>query len=126
MSAPAWLADLVARRQRRLGLCEWQIEVEVSPTPGGSATNRANTLTTPARSYALLTFREDLADDAATVQTIDHELLHVAHARVTQFVRGVLIPELTPASQALARQAYRDVMEPFIDRLATVLADAKD
>lgn len=125
MSAPApeWLTALVARRQRRLGLDAWSIEVAVSPTPGGSASNRANTNATPARNAALLTFRDDLEqDDAGIVQTVDHELGHIAHSRIDQYVRGVLIPELLPGAQAMARQMYRNVMEPYIDALADVTA----
>jgi hypothetical protein len=119
---PEWLAALVARRQRRLGLCAWRITVEVSPTPDGSSGNRASTVTTPARNAALLTFRDDLADDGAIVQTVDHELWHVWHSRIDQHVRTVLIPELVPAAQAMARKAYRDLMEPCIDALADVTA----
>jgi hypothetical protein len=121
--APEWLVTLVARRQRRLDLGAWHIKVEVSPTPGGSADNRASTNVTPGRNTATLTFRDDLAeDDPGLVQTIDHELGHVAHSRIDQYVRETLIPELAPGAQAMARVWYRNIMEPYIDALADVTA----
>lgn len=120
--APEWLVALVTRRQHRLNLDAWHIEVELSPTPNGSAGNRACTNVTAHRNYALLTFRDDMEDDGRIVQTIDHELGHVAHSRIDQYVREVLILELPPAAQAMARKMYRDVMEPFIDALADVTA----
>jgi hypothetical protein len=123
--APEWLSALVARRQRRLRLAEWRIEVEVSPTPNGSATTRACTVVTATRNYALLTFRDDLAKDVPDiVQTVDHELGHVAHGRIDQYVRDVLIAALpTKAARDQAYATYAAVMlEPFIDRLADVTA----
>lgn len=124
--APEWLVALVTRRQHILGLDAWHIEVEVSPTPNGSDGNRASTSATPARNHALLTFRDDLAQDGEIVQTIDHELGHVAHSRIDRYVREVLIPELAPAAQTMARRMYRDVMESYIDALADVVSTLEE
>lgn len=119
---PPWLVDLVAERQRRLRLLDWDICVAVSPEPDGSAGNRASTVCVPVRNYAEVTFRDDLPDDPEAVQTVDHELLHIAHARIDQHVREVLIPRIPKAARGLAYDTYRAlVMEPFIDSLATAL-----
>lgn len=118
---PKQLEALVSEWQARMGLDHWRISVEVS-----SEREDYFAATAPSEQYrtASIKFDPDFAAKRPeeAVQTIVHELLHIAMRDVDSAVEAATA-ELHPAAAGQASKRYTHAVEGFVDALAVAITN---
>lgn len=116
---PDWLVDVIAfYAKEHLGLMEYRICVYLERCVGDNSYIRAQCSHDEDLNTATLTFRDDIVDEEAWHQTIIHELLHVKHGRIDQYVELGLIPNLPKDARKLGWTTYLHTYESYTNHLA--------
>lgn len=115
---PAWVREYVRDLRDILHIGNWHISITSALCAGDDPDTMALVEPAPDINTALIIFRADIEDNPAWRQAVAHEVLHIAHARIDHLVRENIIKLLPGDAQRLAREAYRQALESFIDALA--------
>lgn len=115
---PQWAEEFVQRWAQRLNLEHWEIRLRMALSVDGDEYCKALCEQYCDINLAIITIRADAGDEAEWRVSLLHEMLHVAHARVDNYVNNAAIPEMGEGQQDFARELYRQIYEPFVDRLS--------
>jgi hypothetical protein len=115
---PGWVTTYVAAWKDRLPLHDWTIRVTCARLINDDPFVLACTTQYTNLNEAHIEIRSDCADTVLWRQTIIHELLHVVHARVDQFVGSVF---LTLPPKDILEETYSNMVESMIDHVASTL-----
>lgn len=118
---PDWVQPYVLYWRKILRLEHIEVRTKQTLAPHGASDSAGSAVNWPAYNIAWLEFRADIEDEKEWRETVIHEVLHVAHARVDAVVWNMLLPRLNHDAQEIGREAYRQAMESFIDSLAGTL-----
>src|SRR5690242_16412041 len=118
---PAWLEHYVAHWQARLDLHEWTMEILINTVVCGDEATRGACCRDQDHNRCALVFRADIADTLAWRETVIHELVHVAMARIDDVVENAIAMTLPKPARTLAWKIYRQPIESFVARLAAAL-----
>jgi len=118
---PDWVKSFVILWRDRLYLHQWTFRLTQELCVDGDEHVMASMSSTPAYNDAHMRIRADIEDTPEWRQIIVHEIMHTAHARIDAVVSDMIIPGLGESARPLAREAYRQVVEPFIESIADTL-----
>jgi len=121
LTLPAWAERYIRIWRERLLLEHWAIKAYINLCVHDDPEARGGCTADSHRNTANIALRADLEDEKEWRQTIIHEMVHVAHAQIDHAIECVIIPELPIEAQELAKNAYRQHMESFVDLLAITL-----
>ena len=106
-----------------LGLTEWNISICIEYAIDDDAGILGMCTQQPSTNYAQVSFRGDIADTEHWHTTIIHELLHIKHSRIDDYLREVAFDALPPKMSNIVNKTYVNVVyEPFIHDMAYYLA----
>lgn len=115
-----WLYDAVGFYAQFFGLSEWEIEVKVERVLNSDEYVIGSCKTHPSINHARIKFRDDIENTVEWHEVILHELFHVAHGRIDNYLEQIVFP-LTGNEQT--NDTYCSVVyEPFIHALAKNLS----
>lgn len=121
LAPPKWLSDTVYEWLQRLHMQEWKVGVQLALVMQGNPDTLALCEQYPDINYARITFRADVEDTPAWHETIAHELLHVKHSRIDNYLERTVFPSL--ADQEFGYRVYASFYEPYIDAMAKALVE---
>ncbi len=121
LTVPGWVNDKVAKWADRLSMQEWTIGVQIAVVLDDNPDCRGLAEGQPDINYGCITLRADIEDTRDWEVTIVHELLHIKHTRIDNYIDEIVIPNLNGVSMGFAWQCYKKVMEPFIHGMAESL-----
>jgi hypothetical protein len=117
LTVPGWVSSYADMWITRLSLEGWQLTfcldrvVNDNPACMGLCERKAN------YNAAVITLRADIEDTQEWRKVLLHELLHVAAARVDNYVENAIIPDMYETGQTIARRGYTQHMESHIQNL---------
>jgi len=120
-NVPEWVKSYILCWADRLHLEEWEIVARLELCVNDDPSVRAAISVTNNIHHASIVFRADIEDTPEWQRTVIHEMLHIKHEPICQMVREVILLELERPTRRLADDAYRNVMEQFIDSQTMLL-----
>ncbi len=123
LTVPAWLNEKTAQWLDRLSMREWNVGIQIAVVLDDNPECRGFAIEQPDINFGLITLRADIEDTRDWEVTLVHELLHIKHSRIDNYIDEVVAPNLNGVSMGFAWQCYKKVMEPFIQSMAEVLVD---
>jgi len=118
---PSWVSTWVTYWRDKLYLHPWTIHLYPELVVANSATCEAAATNDSAYYSANIHIRADIEDTRDWRETLIHEVLHVAHARIDDVVAQALIDNLPGDAQPIAKEMYRQALEGFIELTAKSL-----
>ena len=118
---PLWAEMYMREWLTKLNLNHWQVTLLVDRCPGGDVNTLANVHIQPDINTAVITLRVDLEINDDWHVAIIHEVLHIAHGRIDNFLERIVFPDTGAYSETSLKKAYLQYMESYIEGLAVSL-----
>lgn len=127
LPVPKWVQEFIQTCKTTLRLHPWTIETHLVQCVNRDPDNMAAVWYTPEITHAIIHLRSDMEDTDDWRATIWHELVHIKLAPIDQFVRDNLIANaLDGVAARIAREQWRQVIEPTVDHLSWALYEGHD
>jgi hypothetical protein len=121
LDVPQWLDTYVRCWRDRFNLQDWTIEISLAQCVDGNAETRAQVSLELNIHHAAIVFRADIEDTPEWQRTVIHEVAHIKHETVDQFVFQVILPSLDGNAYAVASRGYRNAMEQHNNSMTWLL-----
>lgn len=117
LTVPDWIVAEVRYWIDIFNLEGWEIDISLERIVNEHADCMGWCERNARYNHAMLHFRTDIAETDAWRKVILHECLHIAMARVDDYVQEAMVPQIAESSQGFAQIVYTQHTESFVQTL---------